>query len=65
MPGNSANALVWPEGTASEEIYPDGIRGAVATFLEERGNVATRTRAIDDEAQCVRSEGLEWADVVV
>lgn len=65
MPGNSANTLVWSEDTASEEIYPDGIRGAVATFLEERGNVATRAQAIDDEAQDVRSEDLEWADVVV
>lgn len=61
----SIHALVWSEGTAPEEIYPDGIRGAIATVLKERADIDTRTRSIDDDQQGASSTDLEWADVIV
>jgi trehalose utilization protein len=62
---NSVNALVWSEGTEPEDVYPDGIRGAVAEFLSEESDIEARTRSIEDESQGVSESDLEWADVVL
>ncbi|WP_049947495.1 ThuA domain-containing protein [Candidatus Halobonum tyrrellensis] len=65
MVTSDINALVWSEGTEPEEIYPDGIRGAVASALADRGGIETRTRSLDDEGQGASAADLDWADAVV
>lgn len=58
-------ALVWSEGTEPEDVYPDGIRGAVAAFLSDEHDIEARTRSIEDESQGVSESDLAWADVVL
>lgn len=61
----AVQALVWSEGTAPKDVYPQGINGAIATFLAEKADIETRTGTLEDEAQGVSEADLEWADVVL
>ena len=60
----TVNTLVWSEGTAPEDVYPDDINGALAEFLENRDEITTRAVSIEDESQGVPPEALEWADAI-
>jgi trehalose utilization protein len=59
------HALVWSEGTEVGDVYPNGIAATIAEHLNERGAVVARTASIEDEAQGVPGDTLEWADVVL
>lgn len=59
------HALVWSEGTAPEDVYPNDINAAVAEHLNEHGDLVARTASIDDPGQGASDEDLAWADVVV
>lgn len=58
-------ALVWSEGTAPADVYPNGIAAAVAEHLNESGRFAARTASLEDPQQGVTDEALERADVVL
>ncbi len=65
MPEESVNALVWSEGTEPEDVYPNGVRGPIADFLNDEPDIETRTRSIEDEQQGVSEDDLTWADVLL
>lgn len=65
MSTERVTALVWSEGTEPEDVYPDGIRGTIADFLNNESDIKAQTRSIEDEAQGASESDLEWADVVL
>ena len=58
------DVLVWSEETAPKAVYPDDINATVAEHLNERDRIVARTTGIDDPAQGVSAEDLDWADVL-
>jgi trehalose utilization protein len=64
MSEDSVHALVWSEGTEPDDVYPDGIRGAIADALDDAG-IEAKTRSIEDDRQGVSEADLEWADVIL
>jgi len=58
------NVLVWSEETAPEAVYPNDINATVAEHLNERNRIVARATGIDDPAQGVSTEDLDWADVL-
>jgi hypothetical protein len=59
------NALVWSEGTAPKDVYPNGIATTIAEHLNESRRLVARAAFLDDSEQGVSDETLEWADVVL
>ena len=63
------NVLVWDEnpGHAPKDVYPDGIRGAIAQGLNELGgdSVHAYTAHLDDLEQGVSEHILEQTDVLI
>ncbi len=59
--------LVWDENPphAPKELYPDGIRGAVASGLQQLGGLHVETANLDDPDQGVSDERLRNTDVLV
>jgi trehalose utilization protein len=57
--------LCWSERTEREEVYPEGINGAVAQALQEAGGFETRVSNLADADQGVSEDLLAWADVLV
>lgn len=66
----SVRVTVWNEYRAEQEleeareVYPDGIHGAIAGFLEEDG-YETRTATLDEPEHGLTEEVLEGTDVLV
>jgi len=63
-------ALVWDENAShvSKEIYPDGIRGAIAQALNKRGKSApilATTAHLDEPDQGCSEEALNAVDVLI
>ncbi|ELK49088.1 trehalose utilization protein ThuA [Halobacillus sp. ACCC02827] len=64
------NVLVWNEYRHEKEseivrdIYPEGIHGAIAEFLEEE-NVTVRTATLDEEEHGLTDDVLDGTDVLV
>jgi trehalose utilization protein len=58
-------ALVWSEGTAPEDVYPNDINATIAEHLNEHGDVVARTASIEDPGQGASEDALAWADVVL
>ena len=63
--GDPIRALVWAEGTAPEEEYPNGINTTIAEHLNEHTDIVARAVAIDDQEQGVPEDALDWADVLL
>lgn len=66
------NVLVWyenrplPEAVEEEKrIYPNGIHGAIGSFLAAQEGLSVRTAAMQDEMQGFSDDNLHWADVLV
>jgi len=59
------NALVWSEGTAPKDVYPNGIATTIAEHLNESRRLVARAAFLDDSKQGVSDETPEWADVVL
>lgn len=57
-----ANVLVWDEGTAKAEFYPQGIGGAIAAALAGH---EVKVVTIDDPEQGLTEDALASADVLV
>ena len=56
--------LCWSERTEREEVYPQGINGAVATALEEPGGFEVKVSNLTDDGQGLTEDLLGWADVL-
>ena len=61
-------ALIWDENPshAPKELYPDGIRGAIAAGLVELAGdrIETKTAHLDDPEQGITEEALANTDVI-
>ena len=57
--------LVWSEGTAVGDVYPQDINGTIATYLNGRNDIVAETGSIDDEDQGVPQSTLDRVDAVV
>jgi trehalose utilization protein len=55
--------LCWSERTEPERVYPNGINGAIADGLRERGGFEVRVANLQDAEQGL--EDLDWADVLI
>ena len=57
--------LVWTEGDAPPEIYPNGIRGALADGLRADRELEIRTATLTDPDQGLSDAALREADVLI
>jgi trehalose utilization protein len=57
--------IIWSEGTEPANVYPDGIRGAIAQSLKSLEGWEIITRTITDDAQGVPEEDLTKTDVLM
>ena len=58
-------ALVWSEFTEPKDVYPIGIHGDIAKYLNSCGDVEARTAQLSDPDQGVSKDALKWADVLL
>lgn len=62
---------VWNENIHEKEmkvvkdIYPLGIHGTIAKFLEKSGNIETKCATLEMEEHGLTNEVLEWTDVLI
>lgn len=56
--------LAWSEGTEPKEIYPNGINGDIAEFLNEHTDIVAKTASISDPEQGLSEEALQETDVL-
>ncbi|MBI3847381.1 MAG: ThuA domain-containing protein, partial [Planctomycetes bacterium] len=62
------HVLVWSEGTAPKDVYPDDVRGEISRFLVEgdrAARFAVKTATISDPEQGLSDSALDAADVLV
>ncbi len=57
--------LVWSERTEPKEVYPKGINGEVAGFLNRDPGIRARAVSLGDREKGLTEENLAWADVLV
>ncbi|MEM1557184.1 MAG: ThuA domain-containing protein [Thermoproteota archaeon] len=62
--GYGVRVLVWSERTEPEQHYPNGINGAIASFLNSQGMEA-RASSLNDPGQGLNLELLNYVDVLV
>lgn len=65
MAVKEVKALVWSEFTEPKDVYPRGIHGDIADYLNSCEGVEARTAQLDDPEQGVSEEALKWADVLI
>src|SRR5579872_908129 len=56
--------LCWSERTEPGSIYPNGINGTVAEFLNKLPNVKAKTANLDDPDQGLSDSTLDEVDVI-
>jgi trehalose utilization protein len=62
----ATNVLVWSEGTAPGDVYPNGIATTVAESLNQRDReFVAKAVGLDDPEQSMSESDLRWADTVV
>src|SRR5439155_9740774 len=57
--------LVWSEGTEPASVYPDGIRGAIASIFKDHKDVVAKTATLTDPEQGLSEAALKNTDVVI
>jgi trehalose utilization protein len=55
--------LCWSERTEPARVYPEGINGAIAQSLRDRGGFDVKVANLQDDGQGLND--LEWADVLI
>lgn len=65
MAERKVKALVWSEFTEPKDVYPKGIHGDIAEYLNLQPDVEARTAQLDDPEQGVSEAMLKWADVLL
>lgn len=58
-------ALCWSERTEPQDVYPEGISGAIARHLRTLSDVKVRTASIQDPDQGLASSVLDQTDVLI
>jgi len=62
--GGPVRVLCWSERTEREDVYPQGINGAVADALSAAGGFEVRCANLADEGQGLGDDLLAWADAL-
>ncbi len=62
---NAIRVLVWSEGTEPKNVYPDGIRGTVASIFAERKDIIAKIATLADPEQGLSEEMLNNTDVLI
>ena len=57
--------LCWSEWSESKEVYPKGIHGEIAEYLNTQPGMAARTAQLDDPEQGLSQRSLGDTDVLV
>lgn len=57
--------LCWSEMTEPNDVYPDGISGAIANFLSKRADLNVRVASITGAEQGLSQAAVNWADVLI
>lgn len=65
MADRKVKALVWSEFTEPRDVYPKGIHGDIAEYLNAQKDVEAKTAQIEDPEQGISEERLQWADVLI
>ena len=63
-PAAKHKVIVWSEGTAPKEVYPNDIRGAIAEGLKPLDGWEIVTATLTDPGQGVSEEALKTAEVL-
>lgn len=63
--GRSIHAVVWSEGTAPLDVYPNDVNATIAEHLNEHGDLVAKAVSIDDPGQGVDDEILDWCDALL
>jgi trehalose utilization protein len=64
-PPKRRTILVWSEGTAPKEVFPNDINGAVAAGLAKLRGYTVKTASITDPEQGVSQAALDETDVLI
>jgi trehalose utilization protein len=64
-PARQRTILVWSEGTAPKEVYPNDIRGAVAAELAKLRGYTVKTATLSDPEQGISQAALDATDVLI
>ncbi len=62
---NKVRVLCWSEQTEPREIYPTGISGALADFLNKQKDVVAKTAQLSDAESGLSEETLNNTDVLI
>jgi trehalose utilization protein len=62
---NRIRVLCWSERTEPPKVYPDGISGAIATYLRQDTALEVRVASINDPEQGISRVALEATDVLI
>jgi trehalose utilization protein len=65
LDGRKIRVLVWSERTEPAAIYPEGINGAVATFLQKDPTLQVKTADITEPDLGVSDANLDETDVLI
>ncbi|WP_207592928.1 ThuA domain-containing protein [Halomontanus rarus] len=64
MTVDTTHVLVWSEGTAPEDVYPNDVNATIAEHVNENDDLVARAVSIDDPEQGITEDALEWADAI-
>lgn len=56
--------LAWSEGSEPRDVYPEGINGDIAAFLNTKEDIVAKTAQLSDPKQGLSVEALEETDVL-
>ncbi|OYT64100.1 trehalose utilization protein ThuA [Candidatus Bathyarchaeota archaeon ex4484_205] len=59
------HVLVWSELTEPKDIYPNGINGAIASYLSKFSDLKVKTSQFPDPEQGLSRDLLQWCDVLI
>ena len=65
MANIKVKALVWSEFTEPKDVYPIGIHGDIAKYLNSQADMEAKTAQLADPDQGVSEDMLKWADVLL
>ncbi|MBE9566525.1 MAG: trehalose utilization protein ThuA, partial [Proteobacteria bacterium] len=63
--GGTIRVLCWSDWSEPKEVYPKGINGEIAEYLNGVEGLAARTGQLSDPEQGLSAEALAEADVLV
>src|SRR5687768_9774909 len=64
-PGKTVRVLLWSEQTEPRDVYPEGISGALAKYLNGQRGFTAKTAQLDDPEAGLSEAALAETDVLV